>query len=195
MNVGDVKGKIVDDVVAQALAAKTPGKDQLVFVELGCYCGYSAVRIGRLLRRWFESVANVNNATRPHFYSLEINPIYAAVAQKITTHAGLGEYVTIILGAGADSIISLRDILGISKFDFVFIDHWKDMYLADFKILENAGVLHKGTVVCADNILYPGAPDYLKYVEDSPKLTTVLHRSRVEYHDDKEDAVAVSICL
>eukprot|EP01137_Pigoraptor_chileana_P009988 Opistho-2@59024 len=67
MNVGDVKGKIVDDVVGETLAKKVAGIDMLVFVELGCYCGYSAVRIGRLLRRWFESVANVNNATRPHF--------------------------------------------------------------------------------------------------------------------------------
>eukprot|EP01137_Pigoraptor_chileana_P035642 Opistho-2@29992 len=195
MNVGDVKGKIVDDVVAQALAAKTPGKDQLVFVELGCYCGYSAVRIGRLLRRWFESAANVNNAARPHFYSLEINPIYAAVAQKITTHAGLGDYVTIILGAAADSILSIRDTLGISVFDFVFIDHWKERYLPDLHVLEQAGVLKSGTIVCADNIFFPGAPEYLKYVEESPSFKTTLHRSRLEYSTDKEDAIAVSVCL
>jgi catechol O-methyltransferase len=42
-NVGDVKGKILDD----ALLKKNPK----YALELGAYCGYSAVRIGRLLVR------------------------------------------------------------------------------------------------------------------------------------------------
>ena len=41
MNVGDVKGKILDDAVNQTKPMKA--------LELGTYCGYSSVRIGRLL--------------------------------------------------------------------------------------------------------------------------------------------------
>ena len=46
MNVGDEKGLILDAAVRQSKAGRA--------LELGCYCGYSAVRIGRLLQESFR---------------------------------------------------------------------------------------------------------------------------------------------
>ena len=48
-------------------------------------------------------------------------------------------------------------------FDMVFIDHIKNLYLSDFKMMEDWGLIVKGTVVMGDNIIYPGSPDYLEY--------------------------------
>ena len=76
--------------------------------------------------------------------------------------------------------------------DFVFIDHWKDLYLKDLKLLESHGLLRKGTLILADNIIFPGAPDYLEYVQSSEKYQTELIHSTLEY-SDKEDAIAKSI--
>ena len=78
-----------------------------------------------------------------------------------------------------DAFVACR--YGISSLDFVFIDHAKEKcahkialswfirfqlrrYLSDFQIIEKAGLIKKGTVVFADNCIYPGCPDYLKWI-------------------------------
>ncbi|XP_029994759.1 catechol O-methyltransferase B-like isoform X2 [Sphaeramia orbicularis] len=73
MNVGDEKGAILDSVVMETSPSTV--------LELGTYCGYSAVRIMRLLPP----------ATR--FITLEMNPDYAAVARQVIQHAGLQDKV------------------------------------------------------------------------------------------------------
>jgi predicted O-methyltransferase YrrM len=45
----------------------------------------------------------------------------------------------------------------------IFLDHEKTVYLQDFHLLESYGVIKKGTIVIADNIIYPGVPNYLSY--------------------------------
>lgn len=99
--------------------------------------------------------------------------------------------VKIVIGASNDMIPQISKKLGITSFDVIFIDHWKDRYLPDLKLLEQHNLMHKGTVIVADNILLPGVPDYRQYVETSPKYKTVLHE--VTMSISIKDAVAVSI--
>ncbi|CAH2295590.1 Catechol O-methyltransferase [Pelobates cultripes] len=73
MNVGDQKGLILDKIVKET--------NPSVLLELGTYCGYSAVRIGRLLK------------PGARFYTLEINPTFAAIAKQIIEFAGLKDKV------------------------------------------------------------------------------------------------------
>eukprot|EP00128_Syssomonas_multiformis_P005545 Colp12_sorted_trinity150504_noHs@23674 len=155
MNLGDEKGAIVDNVVNDFLAQKAPGKERLVFVELGCYCGYSAIRISNLLKKWFES-NHVEDAIRPIYYSLEVNETFAKIAQEIINHAGLADYVSIIVGPAGETITQMKSKYGVEFADLVFIDHWKDLYLPDFRILEDSALLRQGSVVCADNVITPG---------------------------------------
>uniref|UniRef100_A0A673BAW1 catechol O-methyltransferase n=1 Tax=Sphaeramia orbicularis TaxID=375764 RepID=A0A673BAW1_9TELE len=116
MNVGDEKGAILDSVVMETSPSTV--------LELGTYCGYSAVRIMRLLPP----------ATR--FITLEMNPDYAAVARQVIQHAGLQDKVCLVEGKSADLIPKMADMFGIRTFDFVFFDHWKDCYLPDIRLLE-----------------------------------------------------------
>lgn len=51
-----------------------------------------------------------------------------------------------------------------NKFDFIFLDHDKNYYLKDLKLLENLFYLSTNYVVVADNVIFPGAPGYLEYV-------------------------------
>ena len=43
----------------------------------------------------------------------------------------------------------------------------QDIYLSDLQLMEKLGVVTKGTLVAADNVIYPGAPGFLEYVEVS----------------------------
>jgi catechol O-methyltransferase len=79
--------------------------------------------------------------------------------------------------------------------DMFFIDHWKVLYLQDIKFIEATGLLHKGSVVVADNVICPGAPDYLDYIRSNPaKYDTRFIPSYLEYSNKQiPDGLEVSV--
>ncbi len=81
--------------------------------------------------------------------------------------------------------------------DFVFIDHAKDFYLPDLKLILERRWLHRGSVVVADNIKFPGAPDYHGYMnEQEGKLwQSKAHKSFVEYQHMIPDVVLESVYM
>lgn len=161
MNVGDEKGCILDAVVSELNPATV--------LELGTYCGYSTVRIASLLPPDAKLI------------TLEFNPHHAAVARQIIAWAGLQDKVQLVEGASGDWIPKMRAEFGVDTFDLVFLDHWKDRYLPDTKLLEDGGLLRKGSVLLADNVIFPGAPEYLEYVRSSPRYESRYFPSHLEY--------------
>ncbi|XP_055976324.1 catechol O-methyltransferase [Sorex fumeus] len=161
MNVGDKKGEIVDEVLREQRPS--------VLLELGAYCGYSAVRMARLL------------PPGARLLTIEFNPDYAAITQQMVEFAGVQDRVTVILGASQDIIPQLKKKHGVDTLDMVFIDHWKDRYLPDLLLLEECGLLRKGTVVLADNVIFPGSPDFLAYVRGNSRFECTHFTSFLEY--------------
>lgn len=79
------------------------------------------------------------------------------------------------------------------QIDFLFIDHVKNLYLKDLKLALALGLLKPGTIVVADNVLKPGAPDYRAFVESDSRFETTTHHTFVEYQKGMKDIVLVSI--
>jgi catechol O-methyltransferase len=71
------------------------------------------------------------------------------------------------------------------------IDHAKNLYLSDFKLLEEYGVIKKGTLVLGDNIIYPGSKEYLEHFKERNDYDSTLIHSFVEY-SNISDAILVS---
>ncbi len=179
INVGDRKGAIVDAAVDR----RRPG----TILELGTYVGYSAIRMARKLP---ES---------GHLYSIEFNAANAAIARRIIDHAGLGQRISIVhgtLGDGGKTADYLESTAGFAagKVDFVFIDHAKDAYLPDLMLILERGWLHPGSLVVADNVKVPGAPEYHAYMkaQEGKLWRTEEHKSYVEYQSVIADLVLVS---
>ncbi|KAM9799158.1 catechol O-methyltransferase B [Syngnathus typhle] len=174
MNVGNEKGCILDSVVSEA--------NPSCVLELGTYCGYSAVRIASLLP--------------PHakFITLEFNPDYAAIARQVIAWAGVGDKVQLVEGDSGEWIPKLKAHFGVKTFDLVFLDHWKNRYLLDTKLMEECGLLKKGSILLADNVICPGTPDYLEYVRHSPQYKSQYFKSHLEY-TKAEDGLEKSIFL
>ena len=149
MNVGDDKGKIVTNLIAEV-------KPQ-VMVELGGYVGYSALLFGDAVRR----------AGGKRYYSLERNPEFAAVIMCLVELAGLSDIVKVVVGSSAESIQRLYDSQTIKKIDLMFLDHYKPAYTSDLKLCEQLGLIGPGSVLAADNVIKPGNPPYLEYVRSS----------------------------
>lgn len=161
MNVGDAKGQIMDAIIREY-------RPSLV-LELGAYCGYSAVRMARLL------------PPGARLLTMEMNPDYAAITQQMLNFAGLQDKVTILNGASQDLIPQLKKQHDVDTLDMVFLDHWKDRYLPDTLLLEKCGLLRKGTVLLADNVIVPGTPDFLAYVRGSSSFECTHYSSYLEY--------------
>lgn len=174
MNVGDEKGSILDSVVSELNPEKV--------LELGTYCGYSTVRIARLLPPGARLI------------TLEFNADYAAIARQVIAWAGLEDKIQLVEGASEDWIPRMKEHFGIETFDFVFLDHWKDRYLPDTKLMEDCGLLRKGTVLLADNVICPGVPDYLEYVRNSLSYKSCYFKSHLEY-TKAEDGLEKSVFL
>ncbi|KAL8948431.1 MAG: hypothetical protein Q9222_005383 [Ikaeria aurantiellina] len=149
MNVGDDKGKIVSDLIADVKPK--------VMVELGGYVGYSALLFGDAVRQ----------AGGKRYYSLERNPEFGAVIMSLVDLAGLSDVVKVVIGSSADSIKRLHAQGDLESIDLMFLDHYKPAYTTDLKLCEHLGLIKPGTVLAADNVIKPGNPPYLEYVRSS----------------------------
>jgi len=149
INVGDEKGEILDAAIRRT--------EPRQLLELGTYCGYSALRTARVMPKGARLV------------SVEFNTDNAAIARRIWDHAGIGEELTVIVGTLDDGDVTIAKLESDHGFangslDFVFIDHDKDAYLPDLRRILEQDWLHPGSVVVADNVRRPGAPDYREFM-------------------------------
>jgi catechol O-methyltransferase len=179
INVGDEKGKILDAAIRRTKPRQ--------LLELGTYCGYSALRAARMMPEGARLV------------SIEFNAENAAIARRIWDHAGIGEELTVLVGTLGDggattaALESEHAIKG-GSLDFVFIDHDKSAYLSDLELILDRGWLHPGSIVVADNVRRPGAPDYRKFMrtEEGRSWRTTEHETHVEYQSLLKDLVLES---
>jgi len=181
MNVGEEKGAILEAAVRRASPQLT--------LELGTYCGYSALRIARALPPGGRVV------------SLERDPARAELAQELIAHAGAADRVEVVLGdlgAGGETLAELsRRGLGPRSVGFLFLDHAKDAYLRDLQLLLEAGLLAPGARILADNLRIPGSPRYLAYIraQEGKLFRTTEHHVHLEYQRILPDLLCESVYL
>ena len=181
INVGDEKGEILDGAVRRARPKR--------ILELGTYCGYSALRMA-------------SAAPDAHIVSLELNPANADIARRIFVHAGVSARITVVVGTLGDggatrAALRGRHGFGAGSVDFVFVDHAKDAYLPDLQRIEAEGWLHPGSVVVADNVKFPGAPAYRAYLKENEGRSwrSTEHKTHAEYQTLIKDLVLESVRL
>jgi catechol O-methyltransferase len=178
INVGDEKGELLDDALRRA--------QPRLILELGTYCGYSALRMARVMPQGARIA------------SVEFRQENAEIARGIWRHAGIEDRVSVVVGTlgdgGATADALARDHgFGPGAADFVFLDHDKDAYLPDLELLLERRWLHPGSVVVADNVKVPGAPEYRAYMAGARDTwRTVEHKTHVEYQSLLKDLVLES---
>jgi len=151
---------------AVLLAALELAPSSGVILEIGTYCGYSAMRLA---------------AARPNVrvVTLEVDAVHAIIARNLIAFAGLAHVIDVLVGHSEDTLPVLGTYLqgrspegagilhrnvGNSVVAYVFMDQRGSRYFEDLSVLEDAGLLGCGAVVVADNVLKPGAPAYLWHV-------------------------------
>jgi catechol O-methyltransferase len=178
ISVGDEKGALLDAAVRRA--------DPKLALELGTYVGYGALRIARA-------------APAAKVYSVELAQANAANARQIWAHAGVADRITCVVGTigdGGHTLDALASEHGFTAgaLDFLFLDHYKDAYLADLQSILDRGWLHTGSIVVADNVKVPGAPKYREYMrqQQGKHWDTAEHKAHIEYQSLITDLVLES---
>ncbi|PSC72400.1 catechol O-methyltransferase-like [Micractinium conductrix] len=150
---GPEKGAILESLVAEQRPA--------LALELGTFMGYGAARIAR------------NLPPGGRLISIEASEEQAEVARQVLALAGLpvgtgpDARIQVVNGLSGEVLPTLRQLAGVqpgAAAGFVFLDHCKPCYLPDLLSLERLGLVAPGSLVLADNVLIPGAPDYLAHV-------------------------------
>lgn len=179
INVGDEKGELLDAALRRA--------EPRLILELGTYCGYSALRMARAMPAGARLV------------SVELSAPNAAIARRIWDHAGLADEVSVVVGTLGDGgrtmdALEVEHGFGEGAVGFAFIDHAKDAYLPDLQRMLDRGWLRAGAIVVADNIKFPGAPAYRAYMteHEGRDWRTVEHETHVEYQSLLKDLVLES---
>lgn len=169
MNVGPEKGPLIEE-----MATRLPSQARVL--ELGAYCGYSSIMIAKAL------------GPEAHVTSIEINEVCVESARANVDMAGLSDRITFLHGASTDTLATLQ-----GRFDLVFLDHWKDLYTTDLKLMEERGLVGTGTIVVADNVGEIFSPDeYLHYVRTSERYDSEHREAQIEY-TNRPDAVEISV--
>ncbi|KAJ5096910.1 S-adenosyl-L-methionine-dependent methyltransferase [Penicillium angulare] len=150
INIGKDKGPKVENLIKE--------EKPTVLVELGGYVGYSAISFGDAMRQ----AAGPGKEIR--LWSLEFDPVIAAIAMSLIDLAGLSDIVKVVVGSAADSLKRLQAEGKLTSIDFLFLDHDEELYLPDFQVCEDLKLLHPGSLIVADNVVRPGAPKYREHM-------------------------------
>jgi len=177
MNIGPVKGKILDEAVLSM------GSSPKIVVELGSYMGYSTLRLASLLRK---------TAPDAVLYSVDPNPLGHAIKTTLLDRSGLlGSKVKNELAFSGDilkKIAAHNDTI-----DVLFLDHVKELYLGDTMLAVELGLLKPGlSLVVADNVIASGTPEYRKWMMENKEFETKIHDTLLEYTHSVRDEVLVS---
>jgi len=167
-DVGSTSWSTRGDILDSTLREKSPKR----CVELGTYCGYSALKIAKSLPD--DGI----------LVTIDIDPLFAAIATKIIEYAGVSHKVKVLMGevnSKAEKIAKLLSVDVDGKADFVLCDHSKDKFVPDLQLLEKAGVVGPGSAVMGDTTVYPGEmvsgsqDTLLSFFVKNPQYTITKH--------------------
>ncbi len=128
---GHIQGKLLE-LIVKMFRPKS-------ILEIGTFTGYSALCMAAGL----EEGATIDTC--------EIDDELEPLAQSFFDRSAHGHKITLHIG----SALEIAPTLG-KQFDLVFIDGDKREYPAYYDMLMDKGLVHSGTVMLADNILWYG---------------------------------------
>mmetsp|Transcript_9886 Transcript_9886/g.23368 ORF Transcript_9886/g.23368 Transcript_9886/m.23368 type:complete len:609 (+) Transcript_9886:404-2230(+) len=187
-----------------------PEMPPLILVEVGTYCGYSAILLAK-------SLHELDPNLKFHIYTVETNSQNIMVASSMILMSKFHENITILHHQPAnESLASLMQrklknpppnsisiggnastSTGGSRAngeappaDFVFFDHDKERYLDHLIQFEINGIIQKGTYMAADNVLFhrlDGYRHHMRKLQRRGVTQTKMVQVSLEYCDEEDD--------
>lgn len=170
MNIGDVKARIYENELKKHNCKSV--------LEIGSYIGYSALIAIRAMGIGGKVLA------------VDPNDTTNAIAYQIWQFAGCKGRITLY----NTDFNTMSSTWPAFQYDCVLLDHKKDDYYSDLMLINERGWIRPGSIVVADNVILFELDDYMKQVEECGLFKDcVLHKSFMEYSNDRPDGVHVAV--
>ena len=164
---GHIQGKLLE-LIVKMFRPKS-------ILEIGTFTGYSALCMAAGL----EEGATIDTC--------EVDDELEPLAQSFFDRSAHGHKITLHIG----SALEIAPTLG-KQFDLVFIDGDKREYPAYYDMLMDKGLVHSGTVMLADNILW-----YSKVVQpvahNDHHTQALIEFNRKVVEDDRVESVILPL--
>lgn len=170
MHCGPEKGTILENFLLERYQQQ-PNSD-FTIVELGSYCGYSAIRMAQCI-------------PSAMIYSIDVDPKLLRIAREM---ADLAQVRIQFLLRTEDTTLDglLQTFITQHRIDVLVLDHAKECYLPDLRHLEDTDWLQPHSAVWADNVTFADIEDYVDYMRSNPRLERTETKScYLEYSDDQ----------
>lgn len=151
--------------------------DPMYVLELGTFTGYSAIALARGLHR-----------TGAQVHTVEINDELQDFAAEYIERAGMRERIVQHIGPALDVVPKLGLV-----FDLVFIDADKREYPAYYRMLVDGGLVHSGSILLADNVLWSGKVAQNEVAHNDRQTQGVLEFNRMVRDDPRVEQVIVPL--
>mmetsp|Transcript_53811 Transcript_53811/g.83764 ORF Transcript_53811/g.83764 Transcript_53811/m.83764 type:complete len:418 (+) Transcript_53811:1-1254(+) len=152
--------KIAGGPKAEVVEAATRGRplaSHEMCVEMGCFVGYTAIRLGMLL----GLQRNQNPSMRAAVLSTELESVHVCIGRHHIDMAGLSSAAEVLPGHIPWTTPRYLEMLGYAGIGFTFMDHKGTRFHADLSECRALRVLSPLSRLLCDNVLKPGAPDHL----------------------------------
>ncbi|CAE7563888.1 comtb [Symbiodinium sp. CCMP2592] len=165
--------KIQGEQKKELLEATLRPEDRIV--EFGCYVGYSSMVMAQRLREL---------GGRGSVTTCEVDAANAYIARGVLQFAGVEGEVQVRVGCACDWVATGQ----LGTIDFLLLDHRGTIYHEDLHAAEPS--LSETAIVFADNVLYPGAPLFLNYI-DVQGYAIEIHELKEFKRPDLDDWVVI----
>ncbi|MCC8061947.1 MAG: O-methyltransferase [Rikenellaceae bacterium] len=146
-------------------------------LELGTFTGYSAIAMAHGLQR-----------PQARLHTVELNDELYDFAAEYIEKAGMRQRIVQHIGPALEVVPQLGLV-----FDMVFIDADKREYPAYFRMLLDGGLVHSGSVILADNVLWSGKVAQTEVAHNDRQTQGVLEFNRMVRDDERVEQVIVPL--
>ena len=195
------------DFIARNSEALHNGKKmQFTAVDLGTYCGYSALVMCHAIRSLLLDMEALGDMRAKYVefevVTTEISSKLINVAQSLFRLGKMDKFVTCILVKDGDllsQVIQTHFSNGDgmkNQIDFLLLDHKKAIYLTDLMDLESHNMLRSGSYVAADNVIFNQLDSYRHHMAKQAKagiVETRLVEVNLEYSNNLKDGIGENI--
>ncbi|CAE7350912.1 Comt [Symbiodinium natans] len=147
-----VAGGAKSEVVAAALDAAALREGE-VALEMGCFVGYTAIRLGHLVSE--------RHLSKPGLVSTEMEALHLCISRHHVDLAQLSTVAEVWAGHIPWATPRYVEQFGDRSVPFTFMDHKGTRFHEDFRDCRISGVLCPNSLLLCDNVLKPGAPVHL----------------------------------
>lgn len=151
--------------------------DPMYVLELGTFTGYSAIAMARGLQR-----------PGAVLHTVEINDELQDFAAEYIERAAMRERIVQHIGPALEVVPKLGLV-----FDLVFIDADKREYPAYYRMLMDGGLVHSGSILLADNVLWSGKVAEGEAAHNDRQTQGVLEFNRMVRDDLRVEQVIVPL--